>query len=201
MSTDPPHTAHEENYESISSTTAFSFGFLVIGGAVVATLIAVGCLWTRFPLVRKPPVWVGAGMLLFLMAVGCRTLLFGKSQLQIGKDRLRIVNAWGAVTDEIHYGAIAAVKLVRKTAVAEPEGNPFEKFAGRGLLGRGLREIMREPQVAFAITQQHLLGIRFHDADTGKVDRQELATRARMRGNFQGCDWVLPATRFAPPSA
>ena len=114
-------------------------------------------------------------MILFLMVIACRTSLFGKSQLQIGKDRLRIVNAWGAVTDEIHYGAIAAVKLVRKTAVAEPEGNPFEQFAGRGLLGRGWREIMREPQIAFAITQQHLLGIRFHDTENGKLDRHELA--------------------------
>src|SRR5258708_6580849 len=122
MSDDTPHTSHEE-YESIPSTASFSFGFMVIGFAVVVTLIAVGCLWSRFPLLRKPPVWVGIGMILFLMVMACRTLLFGKSRLQIGKDRLRIVNAWGRVTDEIHYGVIAAVKLVRKTAIAEPEGN------------------------------------------------------------------------------
>src|SRR5436305_8082295 len=188
MSNDSPHTSHEE-YESIPSTASFSFGFMVIGFAVVAMLIAAGCLWTRFPVLRKPPILVGIGMILFLMVIACRTWLFGKSQLQIGKDRLRIVNAWGSVTDELHYGAIAAVKLVRKTAVAEPEGNPFEQFAGRGLLGRSMREIMREPQVAFAITQHHLLGIRFHDTENGKLDRHELAARARIRGNFQGCDW------------
>jgi hypothetical protein len=43
------------------------------------------------------------------------------------------------------------------------------------------------------------LGIRFHDTDIGKLDREELATRARMRGNFQGCDWVLPADAFRAP--
>ena len=91
------------------------------------------------------------------------------------------------------------MKLVRKTAVAEPEGNPFEQFAGRGLLGRSWREIMREPQIAFAITQQHLLGIRFHDTENGKLDRHELAARARIRGNFQGCDWVLPGDAFRAP--
>jgi hypothetical protein len=209
MSADAPHTSdaphssdlensHEE-YESIPSAGSFSFGFLVIGFAVAVAVIAVGGMWTRFPVVRKPPVWAGIGTALVLMVAAFRTFLFGRFHLQIGKDRLRILNPSGVVTDDIPYSAIAEVKLIRQTVIGDAEGNPLEQFGGGGLLGRSWRELTRAPDIAFASTQHHILGLRFHDTDTGTLDRQELAARARKRGNFSGCDWVLPSDAFAAP--
>src|SRR5207302_868723 len=170
--------------ESFPSTESFTFGLSVLGTAAIVTLIAMGCLISRYPALGSPSVWVGVGVTLAMLAFAFRRLLFGKEYLLIGKDRLSILGSSGNVEEEIPYASIAAVELIEKTSVEAPPpvfpSSPLKLAA---------REVFSGPNID-THRQQRFLGIRFHDT-AAPLDVEQRLAQARVRGSHRGCDWVL----------
>jgi hypothetical protein len=180
-----------EEYEVVWSAPAWSFGLIVLGTVAVMMVVAGALLVQRFPALGKPPVWIGAGVILLILAVACRTFLFAQLQLQIGRDRFRIVESFGKVSEEIPYAAIADIKVVRQA--------PVEQASGSNSGGVGLSSFlkgMREPDTGSRVNERRYLGIRFQDEDLEKLNEERRARHARIRGSFQGCDWVLDSDLF-----
>jgi hypothetical protein len=180
-----------EEYEVVWSAPAWSFGLIVLGTVAVMLVIAGALLVQRFPALGKPPVWIGAGVILLILAFACRTFLFAQLQLQIGRDRFRIVESFGKVSEEIPYAAIADIKVVRQASVEEASGS---NSGGVGL--SSFLKGMREPDKGSRVNERRYLGIRFQDEDLEKLSEEQRARHARIRGTFQGCDWVLGSDLF-----
>src|SRR5262245_38188145 len=182
-----------EEYEVVFSAPAWSFGLIVLGTVAVMLVIAGALLVQRFPALGKPPVWIGAGVILLILAFACRTFLFAQLQLQIGRDRFRIVESFGKVSEEIPYAAIADIKVVRQASVEEASGTSTNS-GGLGL--SSFLKGMREPGGGSRVNERRYLGIRFQDEEIEKLGEEERARRARIRSTFQGCDWVLASDLF-----
>src|SRR5262245_19947161 len=182
-----------EEYEVVFSAPAWSFGLIVLGTVAVMLVIAGALLVQRFPALGKPPVWIGAGVILLILAFACRTFLFAQLQLQIGRDRFRIVESFGKVSEEIPYAAIADIKVVRQASVEEASGTSTNS-GGLGL--SSFLKGMREPGGGSRVNERRYLGIRFQDEEIEKLGEEERARRSRIRSTFQGCDWVLDSDLF-----
>ncbi|MBI3408966.1 MAG: hypothetical protein HY040_11500 [Planctomycetes bacterium] len=191
----------EEN-EVIWSAESFTLGFALLGVVIVVAIVIMGAMATRFPALRSVPLLVGVCLALVVLGVGCRRFLFGRKQLRIGKDRFAVVEASGKVSKEIPYSTIAEIKVFEKTVTVAPETvQPVPgvtDFFTMGAVGT-----MRERAVS-TMGEVRFLGIRFHDAirddaALNSTERADLLARARIRGKFQGCDWVIGADVFQAP--
>jgi hypothetical protein len=179
----------------IPGAESFSFGLMVLGAGTVVTLLVLGSLAQSYATFRDPAIWVGVGVTLLIVAACCWRFLFGRMQLVLGQNSLAVVGHSGKVEREIAYAAIAAVELIEKTAVIDRHSE-----LPRSPLGFLASETLRGPDISTQYRQTYL-GLRFHDPEAGggAVTQQQLLARARVRGRYQGCDWVIGADAFAVP--
>jgi hypothetical protein len=180
-----------QEYEVVWSAPAWQFGLIILGTVAVMLVVAGALLVQQFPALAKPPVWAGAAVILLILAFACRAFVFPRLQLQIGRDRFRIVESFGKVSDEIPYAAIADIKVVRQASVEEASGT---SSGGLGL--SSFLKGMRAPDAGSKVNERRYLGIRFQDEDLEKLPEEDRARHARIRGTFQGCDWVLGSDLF-----
>jgi hypothetical protein len=190
------HDAAEE-YEVINSCESFTFGFSCLGVVVVITLIFLGCLAQHYAVCREPATWIGAGTAIALLGIAFRSFLFGKTQLQIGSEGIRIVESSGQVSLEAAYAEIARIELFRKTT--EVETDSFQvPLDAKDVVFMSARAALSGPTVS-TLTDHVYLGLRFHDACMAAV-RDPLAV-ARYRGSHRGFDWVFDGSTFEAPLA